>query len=493
MRTLRLSFRFLPALLLLLAIGPSLRADDGGRQRLAAAIGAEQGENLLTVHGAVNALGGGWAGGSFEAARALELAESYRGSAEQVAALLKGRPAEVEGVAALLVKQAAALEAWIRIGDESLAEVYRKLRSETDAALLALVPGVPAASETPEAGRSAPRGETIELRIVEATAPRGQPGDLGTLKVTRLDEARPLIAEWAYESGARDRGLAVPLPESGRLAAFFGKGVRTVSIYRRDGGKVAGRWCSVAEGATIQEIRMSATKEPNRFAIEGGGFFSMEVFKGGIANATWHLESGDVPGFAVLDGDYLAAVTCDPSEKCGVALYSMAPDGKSAKGRWTMTGAGGVGEERLEIVAAPEGVVPEAEAEAEVRRLAAALREDFAAAREWRPTAEDLSALVEKPEDATALAAYVEAIYGEIPAGQSAAKPGQSEVIVFGPGLDELPGGYRAAISKFRPGTAIYGFKYVEPGQGSGMAYDGVCRVGERWVFIPKAWRAFQE
>jgi len=43
-----------------------------------------------------------------------------------------------------------------------------------------------------------------------------------------------------------------------------------------------------------------------------------------------------------------------------------------------------------------------------------------------------------------------------------------------------------------KPGLRIYAFKFVEPGQSLGMAYDGLVRVNGQWRIMPKPWRALR-
>ncbi len=133
------------------------------------------------------------------------------------------------------------------------------------------------------------------------------------------------------------------------------------------------------------------------------------------------------------------------------------------------------------------------EVEAEIRQIAESLREDFGKATQWKPDASQINSLSRTLNDAEKLRAYAETLYASLPAGQSAAKPGQTEILVTGPDLADLPGGYSAKLHHFREGVEIYGFKYVEPGKTTGMAYDGLFRKDGQWFFLPKAWRAFGE
>ena len=114
-----------------------------------------------------------------------------------------------------------------------------------------------------------------------------------------------------------------------------------------------------------------------------------------------------------------------------------------------------------------------------------------------RPTAEDYKAVFE-PD----LAAKAESVYGPAwEAGQLvvAPKEGQTEVKVFSAtseelkswsgGAAEFPGGYKDVAAQIKPGLKVYRFKFVEPGQDLGMAYDGLVNVNGHWRIFPKPWR----
>ena len=82
-------------------------------------------------------------------------------------------------------------------------------------------------------------------------------------------------------------------------------------------------------------------------------------------------------------------------------------------------------------------------------------------------------------------------------------KEGQTEVLVWKATTEELqagtgdagefPGGYKAAAPKLKPGLVFYRFKFVKPGETTGMAYDGLVRLDGRWRMFPKPWRALEE
>ena len=80
--------------------------------------------------------------------------------------------------------------------------------------------------------------------------------------------------------------------------------------------------------------------------------------------------------------------------------------------------------------------------------------------------------------------------------------PGQTELLLFKATTDELiaaapasqyfPGGYKRIPDKLAPGHTVYRFKFVQPGQDLGMAFDGLVHINGHWVIFPKPWRAFR-
>ncbi len=128
-------------------------------------------------------------------------------------------------------------------------------------------------------------------------------------------------------------------------------------------------------------------------------------------------------------------------------------------------------------------------AEDEVKTIAASVRGNRAALEKLKPTAAQIAQIAATDEDAKALVAYVDSLYAGLPAGGINGKPEQTEVLVTSG--KSLPGGYSMQAAHFKKGVEIYGFKYVEPGKTLGMSYDGLVKLGDTWVMIPKAWRAF--
>lgn len=82
-------------------------------------------------------------------------------------------------------------------------------------------------------------------------------------------------------------------------------------------------------------------------------------------------------------------------------------------------------------------------------------------------------------------------------------KPGQTSVLVWSAtsedvkawrpaARDRFPGGYQKVGPHLRPGITIYAFKFVEPGQTLGMAYDGLAYVNGAWRIFPKPFRVLE-
>ena len=80
--------------------------------------------------------------------------------------------------------------------------------------------------------------------------------------------------------------------------------------------------------------------------------------------------------------------------------------------------------------------------------------------------------------------------------------PGQSEILLWGsttgdlragaPVLAEFPGGYKEIRGAMQGDFPIFRFKFVKPGERSGMAFDGLVYINDRYVLMPKPWRAME-
>jgi hypothetical protein len=124
-----------------------------------------------------------------------------------------------------------------------------------------------------------------------------------------------------------------------------------------------------------------------------------------------------------------------------------------------------------------------------------------ALSRRLRPTRADYEAVFARD-----FAASLQALYD--PAWDQGAlvikgKPAQTEVLVFGADSGEIrewrgaasqrfPGGWQRVAPHLKRGHRVYAFKFVEPGQSMGMAFDGLVRVNGQWRIFPKPWRALR-
>jgi hypothetical protein len=102
-------------------------------------------------------------------------------------------------------------------------------------------------------------------------------------------------------------------------------------------------------------------------------------------------------------------------------------------------------------------------------------------------------------------AAKLEAFYQKMWADPNMAiKPneGQTELLLYSATTEEIageqgdgpnfPGGYKKATLSMKPGVQWYRFKFVKPGETSGMAFDGLTKINGKWRFFPKPWRGLE-
>ncbi len=79
-------------------------------------------------------------------------------------------------------------------------------------------------------------------------------------------------------------------------------------------------------------------------------------------------------------------------------------------------------------------------------------------------------------------------------------KPGQTALMLAMATTEDLqadtpsarafPGGYRQVAAYLQPGRVWVRWKYVEPGESLGMAYDGMVWIDDHWAWFPKPWKA---
>jgi len=112
-----------------------------------------------------------------------------------------------------------------------------------------------------------------------------------------------------------------------------------------------------------------------------------------------------------------------------------------------------------------------------------------------KPTPEDVRAVYAEPLASSLIDAY-DGLF--VPGAVIRPKPGQTELLsIFtttgalkrgDPVLAEFPGGYKEVLDYIVGDVPIARFKFVEPGEDLGLAFDGLVYINGRWVFMPKPW-----
>lgn len=113
------------------------------------------------------------------------------------------------------------------------------------------------------------------------------------------------------------------------------------------------------------------------------------------------------------------------------------------------------------------------------------------------PTEADVRAVYAEPLASALWTSYQEQMG---PGVSFAPKQGQTALVVVyattralfdrKPVLEEFPGGYKDVLQYFKADVPIVRFKFVEPGETLGLAFDGLIYVNNRWVIMPKPWRS---
>jgi len=116
------------------------------------------------------------------------------------------------------------------------------------------------------------------------------------------------------------------------------------------------------------------------------------------------------------------------------------------------------------------------------------------------PTKADLEALFE-PGSVASVEAHVAKMFAGI--GEVGPQAGQTEVLFSSATTEDFvgatdaakkfPGGHGRVAAKLEPGVTWYAWKYVKPGETTGMAFDGLTHVNGRWVWVPKPFRALMD
>jgi hypothetical protein len=118
------------------------------------------------------------------------------------------------------------------------------------------------------------------------------------------------------------------------------------------------------------------------------------------------------------------------------------------------------------------------------------------------PTTEDYQAVFEGDVAAKAERYYKAKLWNGSEV-KVAAKPGQTDLKVFKATTEEIrawspdveanfPGGYRQIGSYLKPGLTVYRWKYTEPGDDLGLAFEGLVNVNGHWVWVPKVWQVLE-
>lgn len=160
----------------------------------------------------------------------------------------------------------------------------------------------------------------------------------------------------------------------------------------------------------------------------------------------------------------------------------------------------------LWVAAAPSRAVAEtagdeAAAKALLAKFLAPGADHAALTKELKPTTADYEAVFE-PEFAKKLEAAQAGMWSS---GKAALAPkeGQTELLLHSATTEQLkawpkevsdnfPGGYKRAAAKFKDGLTVYRFKFVKPGETTGMAFDGLVFVNGNWRLFPKPWQAVE-
>lgn len=117
-----------------------------------------------------------------------------------------------------------------------------------------------------------------------------------------------------------------------------------------------------------------------------------------------------------------------------------------------------------------------------------------------RPTKEDYRAFYADEATATRAETFFDKLWSSGDA-VVAPKEGQTELKLFSATTEQLnalvpegeaaefPTGMQSLASNLKPNLTIYGFKFVKPGETTGMAFEGLTHINGKWRLFPKPWR----
>ncbi len=140
-----------------------------------------------------------------------------------------------------------------------------------------------------------------------------------------------------------------------------------------------------------------------------------------------------------------------------------------------------------------------ADAKALLKTLMEPKADTVAITKTLMPSKADYGLVFNSPKDAANAEKAYESLWKKVE--PIAPKSGQTELLIWeatseeidawkGEAASHFPGGYKSLHGKFKPGLKHYAFKFVKPGESTGMAYAGLIRVGGQWRFFPKPWKA---
>jgi hypothetical protein len=115
-----------------------------------------------------------------------------------------------------------------------------------------------------------------------------------------------------------------------------------------------------------------------------------------------------------------------------------------------------------------------------------------------KPQDDDYAAVFKDDAAAEAKKGYKK-LFDKFAGSKIEPKAGQTELKLFSASTEDLktsddfPGGYKKVAGKIKKGLTFYAWKFVKPGESSGMAYDGLVYVNDHWAWFPKPWMALAE
>ncbi len=339
-------------------------------------IGAASGQAVYATFMGINCLSDGWAKEVYTDELALTIAGSLKGG---LGAMNDNIPAVIEGglndadreaignlaeCGRLVDEQINAFFALVKDRSPQNAEAFEASRIAAQQRVFATLgiedgaveetSATPAPGPAPKAAGASPN--RLEFEIVEGIMPDGKEGQKGKAVFSRTAEDKVYSVDWTYTDGTSDSGLAIAFPGSGRIAVGFGPDVLGIAIYKMQGKSVDGRWAPYTKNSEISPLTMERGENESIYrydAGEGASTFHFEELENDTARLEWRSPSGDLVGYGVYEGDYLAAVSVKPGGQSGVAIYTAEPANNRATGKWTLeTTLGAIGRETYKFLKA---------------------------------------------------------------------------------------------------------------------------------------------